>query len=46
MTDIGTPADFPLLIKSLLRTLCRPRPDVKIVSDGLMRYSYRTFETG
>jgi len=44
MTDIGTPADFPLLIKSLLRTPLQIAADVEIVSDGLMRYSYRDFE--
>ena len=44
MTDIGTPADFPLLIKSLLRTPLQIAADVEIVSGGLMRYSYRTFE--
>ena len=37
-------SDFPLLIKSLLRTPLQTAPDVEIVSDGLMRYSYRTFE--
>ena len=44
MTETGTPADFPLLIKSLLRTPLQIAADVEIVSDGLMRYSYRTFE--
>jgi len=44
MTACGTPADFPLLIKSLLRTPLQTAPDVEIVSDGLMRYSYRAFE--
>jgi len=44
MTDLGTPADFPLLIKSLLRTPLQIAADVEIVSDGLMRYSYRDFE--
>ena len=44
MTDFGTPADYPLLIKSLLRTPLQIAADVEIVSDGLMRYSYRTFE--
>ena len=39
-----SPSDFPLLIKSLLRTPLQIAPDVEIVSDGLMRYSYRTFE--
>ena len=37
-------SDFPLLIKSLLRTPLQTAPDVEIVSDGLMRYSYRSFE--
>ncbi len=40
----GAPSDFPLLIKSLLRTPLQIAPDVEIVSDGLMRYSYRDFE--
>ena len=44
MTHTGTPADFPLLIKSLLRTPLQIAADVEIVSDGLMRYSYRDFE--
>ncbi|MEC7237836.1 MAG: AMP-binding protein, partial [Pseudomonadota bacterium] len=44
MTETGTPADFPLLIKSLLRTPLQIAADMEIVSDGLMRYSYRTFE--
>ena len=44
MTETGTPADFPLLIKSLLRTPLQIAPDVEIVSDGLMRYSYAEFE--
>ena len=44
MTYTGTPADFPLLIKSLLRTPLQISADVEIVSDGLMRYSYRDFE--
>jgi fatty-acyl-CoA synthase len=44
MTASGSPADFPLLIKSLLRTPLQTAPDVEIVSDGLMRYSYRSFE--
>jgi len=39
-----SPSDFPLLIKSLLRTPLQTAPDVEIVSDGLMRYSYRSFE--
>ena len=45
MTATGSPADFPLLIKSLLRTPLQTAPDVEIVSDGLMRYSYQTFES-
>ena len=45
MTHTGTPADFPLLIKSLLRTPLQIAADVEIVSDGLMRYSYRDFES-
>jgi len=44
MTLSGSSADFPLLIKSLLRTPLQIAPDVEIVSDGLTRYSYRTFE--
>ena len=44
MTMDGTPADFPLLIKSLLRTPLQIAPDAEIVSDGLTRYSYRDFE--
>ena len=40
----GAPSDFPLLIKSLLRTPLQIAPDAEIVSDGLMRYSYRDFE--
>ena len=43
MTATGSPADFPLLIKSLLRTPLQTAPDVEIVSDGLM-HSYQTFE--
>jgi fatty-acyl-CoA synthase len=42
--QIGAPSDFPLLIKSLLRTPLQIAPDAEIVSDGLMRYSYRDFE--
>ena len=45
MTAPNTPSEFPLLIKSLLRTPLQTAPDVEIVSDGLMRYSYRTFES-
>ena len=44
MTATGSPADFPLLIKSLLRTPLQTAPDVEIVSDGLMRYSYQALE--
>ena len=44
MTAPNSPSDFPLLIKSLLRTPLQTAPDVEIVSDGLMRYSYRAFE--
>jgi len=44
MTLSGSSADFPLLIKSLLRTPLQIAPDVEIVSDGLTRYSYRVFE--
>ncbi len=40
----GAPSDFPLLIKSLLRTPLQIAPDAEIVSDGLMRYSYLDFE--
>ena len=39
------PADFPLLIKSLLPTPRQIAPDTEIVSDGLMRYRYRDMET-
>ena len=39
----GAPSDFPL-IKSLLCTPLQIAPDAEIVSDGLMRYSYRDFE--
>ena len=44
MLPFDSPAYFPLLIKSLLRTPLQNAPDTKIVSDGLMRYSYRDFE--
>ena len=44
MTATGSPADFPLLIKSMLCTPLQTAPDVEIVSDGLMRYSYQAFE--
>ena len=39
-----SPADFPLLIKSLLRTPLQIARDVEIVSDGLTRYSYGDLE--
>lgn len=39
-----SPAEFPLLIKSLLRTPLQIAADVEIVSDGLARYSYRDLE--
>ena len=39
------PADFPLLIKSLLRTPQQIAPNTEIVSDGLTRYRYRDLET-
>jgi fatty-acyl-CoA synthase len=44
MLSFDSPAYFPLLIKSLLRTPMQNAPDIEIVSDGLMRYSYRDFE--
>ena len=44
MLSFDSPAYFPLLIKSLLRTPLQNAPDAEIVSDGLMRYSYRDFE--
>ena len=44
MTVSGVPADFPLLIKSLLRTPLQIAPDVEIVSDRLARYSYAEFD--
>ena len=44
MLPFDSPAYFPLLIKSLLRTPLQNAPDTEIVSDGLMRYSYRDFE--
>ena len=44
MLPFESPAYFPLLIKSLLRTPLQNAPDTEIVSDGLMRYSYRDFE--
>jgi fatty-acyl-CoA synthase len=39
-----SPADFPLLIKSLLRTPLQIARDVEIVSDGLTCYSYGDLE--
>ena len=39
------PADFQLLIKSLLRTPQQIAPDTEIVSDGLTRYRYRDLES-
>ena len=44
MLPFDSPAFFPLLIKSLLRTPLQNAPDVEIVSDGLARYTYRDFE--
>ena len=44
MLPFDSPAYFPLLIKTLLRTPLQNAPDTEIVSDGLMRYSYRDFE--
>ena len=44
MTATGSLADFPLLIKSLLRTPLQTARNVEIVSDGLMRYSYQAFK--
>ncbi len=40
----GSPAFFPLLIKSLLTTPLQVAGDVEIVSDGVIRYSYRDLE--
>ncbi len=40
----GAPADFPLLINSLLRTPLQIASGAEIVSDGLIRYNYRDFE--
>ena len=45
MLSADSPAYFPLLIKSLLRTPLQNAPETEIVSDGLMRYSYRDFDT-
>ena len=42
--DFGSPAFFPLLIKSLLTTPRQVAGDVEIVSDGLTRYAYRDLE--
>ena len=44
MINPHSPAEFPLLIKSLLRTPRQIAADVEIVSDGLARYSYRDIE--
>ncbi len=44
MLSFDSPAYFPLLIKTLLRTPLQNAPDTEIVSDGLMRYRYRDFE--
>ena len=44
MLPFDSPAYFPLLIKSLLQTPLQNAPDTEIVSEGLMRYSYRDFE--
>ena len=44
MLPFDSPAYFPLLIKSLLCTPLQNAPHTEIVSDGLMRYSYRDFE--
>ena len=38
-------ADFPLLIKTLLRTPPQIAPDAAIVSDGLLRYRYGDLAT-
>ena len=45
MLSTNSPAYFPLLIKSLLRTPLQNAPETEIVSAGLMRYSYRDFDT-
>ena len=45
MLSTDSPAYFPLLIKSLLRTPLQNAPETEIVSAGLMRYSYRDFDT-
>ena len=45
MLSADSPAYFPLLIKSLLRTPLQNAPETEIVSDGLMRYTYRDFDT-
>ena len=45
MPTPNNPADFQLLIKSLLRTPQQIAPDTEIVSDGLMRYRYRDLES-
>ncbi len=45
MPTPNNPADFQLLIKSLLRTPQQIAPDTEIVSDGLTRYRYRDLES-
>ena len=45
MPALHHPADFPLLIKSLLRTPQQIAPDTEIVSDRLTRYGYRDLES-
>ena len=45
MLQFDSPAYFPLLIKSLLRTPIQNAPNTEIVSDGLIRYTYRDLET-
>ena len=44
MLPFDSPAYFPLLIKSLLRTPFQNAAEVEIVSDGLNRYSYLDLE--
>ena len=44
MLSADSPAYFPLLIKSLLRTPLQNAPETEIVSDGLMRYTYSSFD--
>ena len=45
MLSSVSPAYFPLLIKSLLRTPLQNAHETEIVSDGLMRYTYGDFDT-